>query len=190
MNERQQAIQRIQQEVRLRRVCEALGRETKSTGSRLKTICPFHDDHEPSLHIYENTNNDQYHCYVCGAHGNVFEFIKKVRNCDFPEALAWLSNLSGIKVPSASTSLGADLREYGLIIGLRSFQKNARTKANQTLLERWANKRNIALADLQKAGVLHCSGVGLYKKAEQASGEELEALEQAGLLTKETIHHQ
>src|SRR5262245_10355558 len=30
-----------------------------------KIRCPFHDDHTPSLHVYE----DHYHCFVCGAHG-------------------------------------------------------------------------------------------------------------------------
>jgi DNA polymerase I-like protein with 3'-5' exonuclease and polymerase domains len=33
-----------------------------------KTLCPFHDDHNPSLHIY---SDGHYHCFVCGAHGGV-----------------------------------------------------------------------------------------------------------------------
>jgi hypothetical protein len=35
-----------------------------------KIVCPFHDDHDPSLHLYADGH---YHCYVCGAHGSIEE---------------------------------------------------------------------------------------------------------------------
>jgi DNA polymerase I-like protein with 3'-5' exonuclease and polymerase domains len=36
-----------------------------------KVICPFHDDHNASLHIYPNLDDPHFHCYVCGAHGHL-----------------------------------------------------------------------------------------------------------------------
>lgn len=39
-----------------------------------KIVCPFHDDHAPSLHIY----SDHYHCFVCGAHGDHLDWLCRV----------------------------------------------------------------------------------------------------------------
>jgi DNA polymerase I-like protein with 3'-5' exonuclease and polymerase domains len=36
-----------------------------------KILCPFHDDHSPSLHIYPDGDDPHYHCFVCGAHGRL-----------------------------------------------------------------------------------------------------------------------
>src|SRR5262249_7970718 len=36
-----------------------------------KIICPYHDDHTASLHIYPNLDDQHFHCYVCGAHGHL-----------------------------------------------------------------------------------------------------------------------
>src|SRR5262249_8171801 len=49
---------------------EAL-RDSRLDGvSNDKIICPFHDDHDPSLQLYADGH---YHCYVCGAHGDIEE---------------------------------------------------------------------------------------------------------------------
>jgi DNA polymerase I-like protein with 3'-5' exonuclease and polymerase domains len=36
-----------------------------------KILCPFHDDHTPSLQIYSDGDDPHYHCFVCGAHGHL-----------------------------------------------------------------------------------------------------------------------
>jgi DNA polymerase len=38
-----------------------------------KILCPFHDDHSPSLHIYPGVEDPHYHCFACGAHGHLNE---------------------------------------------------------------------------------------------------------------------
>jgi DNA polymerase I-like protein with 3'-5' exonuclease and polymerase domains len=43
-------------------------REAKPGG---KILCPFHDDHTPSLHIYPGGDDPHYHCFTCGAHGSL-----------------------------------------------------------------------------------------------------------------------
>jgi DNA primase len=45
--------------------------------------CPFHSgDRTPSMKIYK----DSYHCFACGANGDIFSFIQKIDNCDFKTA--------------------------------------------------------------------------------------------------------
>jgi hypothetical protein len=43
-----------------------------------KILCPFHDDHRPSLAVYD----DHYHCYVCGARGDHLDWLMQVEGMD------------------------------------------------------------------------------------------------------------
>ena len=50
-------------------IAEELGLHiSKQQSSTPKALCPFHDDHNPSLTLYRNTQ--RYYCYVCGEHGD------------------------------------------------------------------------------------------------------------------------
>ncbi|WP_321308605.1 CHC2 zinc finger domain-containing protein [Marinifilum fragile] len=53
--------------------------------------CPFHEDDNPSLKIYANTNT--FNCFGCGANGDVIEFIQKKEQCSKHEALKKATNL-------------------------------------------------------------------------------------------------
>ena len=49
--------------------------------------CPFHQgDRTPSLKLYKN----DFHCYACGAHGDIFTFVMLMENCDFKTAFCQL----------------------------------------------------------------------------------------------------
>lgn len=52
----------------------------------IKFICPFHADTNPSLTAYQ----DHYHCYTCGAHGDVIEMIMRLRGLNFVDACKYL----------------------------------------------------------------------------------------------------
>ena len=66
------------------------------SGSRFKGLCPFHDDHNPSLEL--NPERQSFKCWVCGAGGDVFEFVKGYFRVDFPEALRMLAERTGIAI--------------------------------------------------------------------------------------------
>src|SRR3990172_11480669 len=48
-------------------------------------LCPFHDDHHPSLSV--NLSSGLYNCFSCGAKGDVFSFYENLREVDFKTAL-------------------------------------------------------------------------------------------------------
>lgn len=54
-------------------------------------VCPFHDDKNPSMAIYENEG--YYHCFGCAEHGDAINFIQKYKNLDFIEAVKELANM-------------------------------------------------------------------------------------------------
>ena len=63
-------------------------------GRNYFAVCPFHDDHNPSMSI--SPEKQIYTCFVCGAHGNVFNFIMDYENKTFYEALKIVADKVGI----------------------------------------------------------------------------------------------
>lgn len=73
---------------------------TKS-GAQLKGLCPFHDDTNPSLQV--NDNKGLFHCFSCGAGGDIFGFYMKYNNVPFAEALEELAKLAGVTLTHFKT---------------------------------------------------------------------------------------
>ena len=62
-------------------------------GKNYVALCPFHDDHDPSLSISED--KQIYKCFVCGNGGNVFSFVMNYKNISFPEAVKEVADIIG-----------------------------------------------------------------------------------------------
>ena len=56
-------------------------------------LCPFHADKHPSMKI--NRDTQTFHCFSCGAHGDVIDFIRKFHNLNFKDALKYLEITPG-----------------------------------------------------------------------------------------------
>ncbi|MBQ3475337.1 MAG: DNA primase [Bacilli bacterium] len=59
-------------------------------------ICPFHDDHNPSMSV--SNEKQMYKCFVCGAAGNVFNFVKDYNKISYYEAVQEVANKVGINI--------------------------------------------------------------------------------------------
>ena len=57
-------------------------------------VCPFHDDHSPSMSVSEE--KQIFTCFSCGATGNVFKFLQDYDNISFLEAVKKCADISGI----------------------------------------------------------------------------------------------
>ncbi len=71
---------------------QVIGRyvELRPSGRRLVGRCPFHEDRSPSLVVYPS--NGSWFCFACDVGGDVFEFIKRIENISFAEALRRLGS--------------------------------------------------------------------------------------------------
>ncbi|NIZ00035.1 DNA primase [Thalassospira lucentensis] len=83
-------------------LAEVVGSSVKliKRGREYSGLCPFHSEKSPSF-----TVNDQkgfYHCFGCGAHGDVISFVMNTRGLTFVEAVEVLANQAGMEVPKQS----------------------------------------------------------------------------------------
>lgn len=71
-------------------------------GREFKGLCPFHDDHRPSMAVVPH--KQIFHCFVCGTGGDVFKFVKEFHKMGNGEALRMLAQRAGIKLPELPRS--------------------------------------------------------------------------------------
>jgi DNA primase len=69
----------------------------KKVGKRYKALCPFHEDTHPSFYV--DDERGLFHCFGCGAGGDVFDFIQMIDSVDFKEALQKLAKRANIPIP-------------------------------------------------------------------------------------------
>ena len=65
-------------------------------GSLYWCCCPFHSERTPSMAVSKARGT--FTCYGCGAHGDAVEFLQKLDNLSFPEAIERLAKKSGIQI--------------------------------------------------------------------------------------------
>jgi hypothetical protein len=74
-------------EIDLASIVEASGVELRRCGNHLSGVCPFHADKDPSMHVYQDGH---FHCFGCGARGDVIDYVRKKHGLSYPEALRQL----------------------------------------------------------------------------------------------------
>ena len=74
----------------------------KAGGGTWKALCPFHNEKTPSFTISEARG--RYHCFGCGAGGDVFRFVMEWEKVDFPNAIHLLASRCGVIIPEKTYS--------------------------------------------------------------------------------------
>jgi DNA primase len=69
-------------------------------GREFAGLCPFHQEKTPSFYVAEDKSF--FHCFGCGAHGDVIGFVMRADSLDFIEAVEKLAGEAGVPVPQAS----------------------------------------------------------------------------------------
>jgi DNA primase len=69
----------------------------KRAGSRLKGLCPFHQEKTPSFSV--DPQNRLFYCFGCQTGGDLFKFVMLYEKLAFPEAVEMLAQRFGVPVP-------------------------------------------------------------------------------------------
>jgi len=94
-------------------IVDVVGRRVQlnKKGSNYWGICPFHDDHDPSMAV--NQDKQFYYCFVCQASGNSINFLREYENLDFTDAVETLASSLGLEIPYEKTLINlADEDDY------------------------------------------------------------------------------
>jgi DNA primase len=70
--------------------------QLRRSGGNFLGLCPFHGEKTPSFNV--NPAREIFHCFGCGAGGNVFAFVMKMEGLSFPEAVKQLARKCGIEI--------------------------------------------------------------------------------------------
>src|SRR6516162_2638483 len=81
----------------------------KAGAQNFSGLCPFHQEKTPSFSLH--ASRQFFHCFGCGASGDVFSFVQKIENTSFPEALRTVAQKFNIPLPKASYGSPAEARE-------------------------------------------------------------------------------
>lgn len=116
--------------------------ELKKAGQNYKANCPFHAEKTPSFTVSQN--KQIFHCFGCGAGGDIFGFVMKYENLNFQEALKMLAKKAGVQLSGYRFEDGLTERKERLYV----IQREALNTFTGNL-----KKSNTALAYLDKRGV-------------------------------------
>ena len=150
--------------------------------------CPFHNEKTPSFSV--NGAKQMYHCFGCGAGGNVFTFVMNYENYSFPEAIKLLAERAGVNLPEleyteemkARENKRARLMEINKEAA-KFFYYQLRTPAGEIGYQ-YLQKRELSDETIKKFGLGYSgkSGATLVQYLRQKGFEDM-LIKEAGLAT-------
>jgi DNA primase len=127
----------------------------KKTGAQnFGGLCPFHKEKTPSFSVH--ATKQFFHCFGCGASGDVFSFVQKIENITFPEAVRGVAQKLGIELPKQQFSGPAeaaeaklrgqllDMHEKACVFFEEQLRKPEAAKAREYLAGRGLDEKAIA----------------------------------------------
>lgn len=157
----------------------------QKAGINHKGICPFHQDSHPSMMV--SKTRQTYHCFVCGEHGDVLDFLQKYNQITFTEALRLACKLAGVEFPEKEATPEENAaykllesRRIAIDAATKFYQGNL-SQAESFLRSRGYDSSDKALADYG-VGYAPAGNVAMKKLTEL--GYNLQLLTDVGILGK------
>lgn len=86
-------------------ISESISLNSAHGGREFVGLCPFHDDHNPSMRVYPDRQS--FRCWVCQAGGDCFTWVMEYDKVEFREALEILARRANVPIPAFSRSAGS-----------------------------------------------------------------------------------
>ena len=104
-------------------IVEVIGEHTrlKKGGRSWKGLCPFHNERTPSFTV--DRDKGLYHCFGCGAGGDVIHFVRQIDRLDFPEAVEALASRFGVAIPKRASRGPRDEQRERLLAAVAAAQR-------------------------------------------------------------------
>lgn len=159
--------------------------QVSSKGKNFVALCPFHNDHSPSLII--SPEKQIFNCFTCRTGGNVFSFVMKYENVSFAEAVSIVAKKVGFNLKNDvfvksenKYSKDYEIYEYAMKYYLNNINTTDGSKAREYLLKRGINETIIKEFKLGYSG----SSKDTFYKLATNKGWDTETLNKLGLINK------
>lgn len=160
----------------------------RKAGKDYQARCPFHDEKTPSFTVSQV--KQFYHCFGCGANGNVISFLMEYDHMEFPEAIEELAGRAGLTMPERTEGESAPKRERDDLLpaldrAARYFQAQLRRHPNAGQAVDYLKRRGVTgeVAQRFELGFAPDGWDGLIRGF-GATEAELPVLERAGLVVR------
>jgi len=160
----------------------------KMQGKNYFGVCPFHDDHSPSMSV--SKERQLFKCFVCNKGGNVFTFVKDYENISYIEAVKKVADKVGIPldfVPTTQKDSKFKLEYEIMDFTTKILQNNLNSKEGVKAKE-YLEQRNITDEIIKdfKIGLTLNDSTYLYNVLTK-KGYDINKLDELGLITKDGI---
>ena len=161
--------------------------ELSKRGATYKCCCPFHNEKTPSFTV--NQERQIYHCFGCGANGDVFSFVQEYDKLDFLSAVQFLADRTGVKIVYNNSDIkNKDSKDILLNINNDAasfYHNNLLNSDSGKLCMDYLKKRSLS-SDILKEFQIGFSPNGWEELLSKAlkKGYKLEDIEKAGLSAK------
>ncbi len=157
-------IERIKRETDLAAVVRSRGIELKPQGGDLVGLCPFHNDHHPSLHVTARAG--LWRCPSCKATGNVIQFVQRFDGVSFRHAFELLKSnkLSALSGPAKGAPVARWSRKPKLDSPLApDADDQAALRQVLDYYQTRLKENPVALAYLEKRGLKNDEAIAAFK---------------------------
>lgn len=148
-------------------------------------VCPFHHEKTPSFTVSDNKGF--YHCFGCGEHGNIFDFVMKTENISFKEALEKLALKAGVnlvKLTPAEIEVQKKITDLYQVLELASKWFAMQLEQRIGFIAReYLQKRGVSADSIKKFTIGYAPQSGLYNYM-IAKNTSADMLINAGLIAK------
>lgn len=160
-------------------------------GKGFVAVCPFHDDHDPSMQI--SKERQTFHCFVCQTGGDVFTFVQKYDKCSFEEAVRKVCDIIGFDDPRLHKQVYAKKVDenlvpvYNCINELQKYYVYALTTDEGKAARDYLEKRKLSQEQCAKFGVGYAFADGkMTIEYLKAKGFSLKNIENTGICKAQT----
>lgn len=135
--------------------------QLKKSGRDYSGLCPFHHEKSPSFHV--SSEKQLFHCFGCGASGNLIQFVMRTENLDFIETIKLLADRAGIAIPEdgGEVSNEAHDRKKRILemnkIAARFFYDNLKDSKTGQEAQEYFRKRHISWKTITSYGLGYAS---------------------------------
>lgn len=166
------------------RISDVVGKKVSLSRKRMEHIglCPFHDEKSPSFTV--NDVKRFYHCFGCGAHGDVIRFISDTQGLSYKDAAIKIAEDNNIEIPRLSFAEEQEYHEFDRVQQLLKLAQDFFTRQLNEEVISYLKKRNLYKETVKEFGIGYIANSALLESFLYEQGFNTIELVKSGLFGK------